>query len=318
LKGEIQNRAAGGPPAEPPKPNRMLTLVASMDALARRLLALEQREIPVAEKGEAGRGLAAARVNDDGELVFTLTDGELLNAGRVRGKDGVSPEPPPAPAAGVGVSAAVVNDDGHLVVALTDGRSIDAGRVRGKDGVSPEPPPAPADGVGIANAVQNEQGELLIALTDGRTLNVGRIRAKDGEPGRNADPAEPGATIETATIDDAGQLVLVMTDGRTLHAGRAVGKPGEPGDSIKGEAGRGISKIEIVNNELIVHLTDRTKQNLGRVVGKDGEATSPSPPAPAIELGDCYRANISAKDLDRLMMREVVIDGNVYQFVTLG
>ena len=43
MKGDIQNRAAGGPPAQPQKPTGLLALIGSVEAIARRLLVLEAR-----------------------------------------------------------------------------------------------------------------------------------------------------------------------------------------------------------------------------------------------------------------------------------
>ncbi|MBY9045638.1 hypothetical protein, partial [Pseudomonas fluorescens] len=89
-------------------------------------------ETPVFEQpkdGAAGVSIAGAVINEDGELVLSLTDGRAINAGRARGKDGVDGETPVFEqpkdgAAGVSIAGAVINEDGELVLSLTDGRAI--------------------------------------------------------------------------------------------------------------------------------------------------------------------------------------------------
>ncbi len=156
----------------------------------------------------------------------------------------------------------------------------------------------------------------MLALSDGRTLNVGRVRAKDGLPGRDADPVKDGESVASANVNGDGHLILTMTDGREIDAGLAV-REGKPGLSIKGDPGVGISKAEIVGGNLTIHLTNGTKQLLGRVAGKDGETKIVEIPTPVagatIEIGDLFPARISARDLDRLMIREITIDGETFQ-----
>lgn len=329
----IFNRAAQG--ESPPSSDGPWAAVEKLFVrVMARLTALERREPPKAVKGDDGRGIAAARLNTAGELIFTLSDGSEMNVGLVRPE---LPEPI-APlvqtvervvegAPGIGIAAAALNAAGELCLTLSDGRVLNVGMVKAKDGEpgkDAEPVERPADGVGIANAVQNEAGELLIALSDGRTLNVGRVRAKDGSPGKDADPAAPGTSVRAAVVNEAGQLILSMTDGTDINAGVVV-KKGDPGESVKGDPGDngvGIAKSEIVAGNLVLHMTDGSKQNVGRVVGKDGETkvvTTPSTaPVPDIEIGDTFRANVTAKDLDRLMLREITVDGHTIQVLTLN
>jgi hypothetical protein len=270
---------------------------------------------------ENGVGISNGTVDDRGHLILALTDGKSIDAGRVRGEDGNSPDPIEPPQNGVGIAAASVNAEGELVLSLSNGHTLNVGRVVGRDGDDAERFERPQDGVGVANAVQNEDGELLLVLSDGRTLNVGRVRAKDGEPGEDADPAEPGVSVKAAVINDAGHLVLSLTNGSEVDAGLAV-KQGEPGESIKGEKGIGVAKAEISGVNLVLHMTDGTKQTVGRVVGKDGETKviepPPLPSIPEIEIGDTFRANVTAKDLDRLMLREITVNGETIQVLALN
>lgn len=66
----------------------------------------------VSANGYAGVGIASAMINENGELVFTLTDGTELNVGKVVGENG---------AQGVGIeSISLSSDKNTLIIVLTD------------------------------------------------------------------------------------------------------------------------------------------------------------------------------------------------------
>lgn len=92
--------------------------------------------------GEDGVGIADLAINENGELVVTLTDGTEKNLGRVKGVDGV------------GVSAVAVNDKGELNVTLTDGTELNAGAA----------PMAPAEDSGLKTIVYVSLGTAVVSL----------------------------------------------------------------------------------------------------------------------------------------------------------
>ena len=69
------------------------------------------------QDGADGVGIADIRINENGELVVTLTDGTEKNLGKVTGADGV------------GISGVSINENGELIVTLTDGTELNAGAV---------------------------------------------------------------------------------------------------------------------------------------------------------------------------------------------
>ena len=69
------------------------------------------------QDGSDGVGIADIQLNENGELIITLTDGTEKNLGKVTGEDGV------------GISGVSINENGELIVTLTDGTELNAGAV---------------------------------------------------------------------------------------------------------------------------------------------------------------------------------------------
>lgn len=67
--------------------------------------------------GADGVGITDIKLNENGELIVTLTDGTEKNLGKVKGEDGV------------GISGVSINENGELIVTLTDGTELNAGAV---------------------------------------------------------------------------------------------------------------------------------------------------------------------------------------------
>ena len=70
------------------------------------------------KNGADGVGIADIKLNENGELIITLTDGTENNLGKVKGEDGV------------GISGVSINENGELIVTLTNGTELNAGIVR--------------------------------------------------------------------------------------------------------------------------------------------------------------------------------------------
>lgn len=110
--GEPGLQGEPGPPGEPGKPG---------------------------DKGTDGIGLADISIDDQGQLVASLTSGETKALGKVvgdvgpAGKDGIGKEGPPGKD-GIGLAGAIIDRDGELVVTLTNGEAKKLGPVVGKDG----------------------------------------------------------------------------------------------------------------------------------------------------------------------------------------
>ena len=76
------------------------------------------------QDGKDGVGIANIEINENGELVVTLTDGTEKNLGKVTGSDGV------------GITGAAINEDGELNLTLSDGTELNAGVVRTEEAVA--------------------------------------------------------------------------------------------------------------------------------------------------------------------------------------
>ena len=116
-------------------------------------------------------------LNENGELVITLTDGNEVNLGVVVGEDGNN---------GADGLTPYIGENGNWFIGDID------------TGVSAQG----QDGVGIKNITINENGELVITLTDGNEVNLGVVVGEDGE---NA--------VGIETIHQNGDKVtIVLTD----------------------------------------------------------------------------------------------------------
>lgn len=96
----------------------------------------------------AAVSVVGANINDDGNLILSMSDGSTIDAGYARGEDGV---------------------DGKDGIDGKDGRD-------GIDGI---------DGVGIKKAAVNDSGHLMIRLTDDTLIDTGYVIGADGKDGRD-------------------------------------------------------------------------------------------------------------------------------------
>ena len=140
------------------------------------------------DKGDAGSdgadgvGVKNAAVDENGNLIITLTDGTVHNLGKVTGVNG------------------------NVGAAGKDGQN-------GQNG---------SDGNGIQSAHIDSDGNLIITFTDGVITNLGKIvgsDGKDGKDGADGKDGKDGIGIKGCRIDDDGNLILTLTDNTTLDAG---------------------------------------------------------------------------------------------------
>lgn len=135
--------------------------------------------------GAAGVGVKDAVVDENGNLIITLTDGTVYNLGNVTGAKG---------------------DKGD---AGKDGQNGQDGS-NGSNGLN---------GTGIQSAHIDADGNLIITFTDGVVTNLGKIVGTDGKDGKDGADGKDGIGIKGCRIDDDGNLILTLTDNTTLDAG---------------------------------------------------------------------------------------------------
>ena len=203
------------------------------------------------DKGTDGVGILTAVINENGELVITLTDGNEVNLGVVVGEDGEN---------GADGLTPYIGENGNWFIGDTDTGVFAQGK----------------DGVGIKNITINENGELVITLTDGNEVNLGVVVGKDGNNG--ADGLTPyigengnwfigdtdtgvfaqgkdGVGIKNITINENGELVITLTDGNEVNLGVVVGEDGENAVGIETIHQNG-DKVTIVLTDYSVYEID--------------------------------------------------------------
>lgn len=134
--------------------------------------------------GKDGTCIVKAEINDINELILTLSDGKVLNAGVVKGTDGKDGEDGKNGTDGISVVDTQLNDNGELIVSFSDGTEKNVGVVVGEKG---------EDGVSIINTQINDDYQLIITLSNGTIMNLGSIKSDyvaEADHATNADNAE--------------------------------------------------------------------------------------------------------------------------------
>lgn len=183
--------------------------------------------------GEDGVTIESARIQT-GDLIFTMSNGEDINAGDISQFGGTS------------ASDAEINEAGQLVVIFSDGRTETIGQVvgpRGNNGLST-----------IAGFI-DPNGVLRFYRSDGSQYNVGQAIVPILDATGNA--------VEGARLGgvDNKELILELSSG-DFTVGKIVGD-----DGIDGTDGISIEDIYIDENDnnLYVRLTGGVAQALGEV-----------------------------------------------------
>jgi hypothetical protein len=158
--------------------------------------------------------IKSCTVLEDGTLSVELSDGTLLNAGKVIGPKGDKGDP-----------------------------GADA---KGLDGDKGDPG---ADGVGLADAIIDRDGHLVLTLTNGRTKSLGEVIGRDGKPGLDGKPGTDGADglsledLDIEMVDERHFKVFARREGKAVEKVlrvpamiyRSIYKDGEtyePGDAV--------------------------------------------------------------------------------------
>lgn len=136
---------------------------------------------PQGNDGEDGVSVTSASVNDSGHLIITLSNGQNLDAGLVKGADGTSIN-----IKGDLSSSADLPNSGQQIgdCYLISGdlwvytNSTESGSVNGFKNAGTIQGPA---GRGITSVNINASGQLVITYSDSETENVGKIVGDDGK-----------------------------------------------------------------------------------------------------------------------------------------
>ncbi|MBO4572489.1 MAG: leucine-rich repeat protein [Clostridia bacterium] len=156
--------------------------------------------------GADGASVTKAVINDDGYLVFTLSNGNELIAGKVKGADGSN---------GIDGKSAyeIAVENGYTG---TESEWLES--LRGKDGTNGS---NGADGVSVTNAEINADGELIITLSNGQSFNVGKIKENEiteGTEGLTYYPLPDGTYAVSAGVTQYLDTITIPA----THNGKAV------------------------------------------------------------------------------------------------
>ena len=189
----------------------------------------------------SAQSIESASFNDKGELIITLSDKTVLNAGKAIGSDGKN------------------GTDGK------DGKD-------GKDG---------ADGTSITDVDVNDAGELVLTFSNSKGVNLGKIVGATGAQGPQGEKGETGATGAQGPQGEKGETGATGAQGPQGEKGEtgatgAQGPQGEKGDKgdtgaqgPQGEQGVGIQNIQIDNatHTMTITLTNGREFVFENIVG---------------------------------------------------
>jgi hypothetical protein len=236
------------------------------------------------DKGDTGVGVKSVVINENGNLIITLTDDTVLDLGKVtgdKGSQGDKGDQGETGATGVGVKSVTIDENGDLIITLTDDTVHNAGKVtgdKGNQGDKGDKGDTGATGVGVKSVTIDENGNLIITLTDDTVYNAGKVTGNNGDKGETG---AAGVGVKSVAIDENGNLVITLTDDTVHNLGKITGAKGDKGEQgdkgdkgDKGDAGNngaaGVGVKDAVvdeNGNLIITLTDGTVYNLGNVTG---------------------------------------------------
>ena len=170
--------------------------------------------------GANGVGIEGATVDENGNLILSLSNDTDINVGKVKGEDGQDGTDGKD---GIGITGVKI-ENGELIITFSDGNSSNLGNIvgaDGKDGTDGK------DSVGIDRIELDENYNLTIYLTEGEPISLGCIRGEKGENGADGKSAYElykekfgyEGTEEQWLIDLAnGNLAVVETHTVTFDA----------------------------------------------------------------------------------------------------
>ena len=132
--------------------------------------------------GANGVGIEGATIDENDDLILSLSNDTEINVGKVKGEDGQDGTDGKD---GISITGVKI-EDGELVITFSDGNSSNLGNIigaDGKDGTDGK------DGVGIERIELDEEYNLTIYLTEGEPILLGCIRGEKGENGADGKSA---------------------------------------------------------------------------------------------------------------------------------
>lgn len=249
--------------------------------LAKRLAALEQREMPSLEgyvTVEGVGGIVADAVSAAIAEIPIPQDGKSVEPELVQAIVNKVVAALPAPEKGdrgLGIKDLLIDREGQLVATFDDGSTKALGRVVGKDA-----DPLPVDPEQVANVVRIEVEKAVSSLPDPepvvvepREVDMGAVREIVDEMAQQAVSEQLPDAIKAIPVPEAPAPIEPDMEaiGKMIADGiaKAVSElpPAEKGDAGVGLAGAMIDR----DGNLVVTTSDGTAHNLGLVVGKDGK-----------------------------------------------
>lgn len=242
-------------------------------------------QITVTIGGLISRGVKAVEVTDAGKLIFTLTDGSVIDLGSVIGPQGPKGETGPAGPQGQTGPAGAQGETGEA------GASITSITKKSQSGTT---------------------ATYTIALSDGKTFDF-NVETVKGEKGDKGDKGETGATGATGPKGDPGQTGPQGETGQTGPAGPQ-GPKGDTGTgfTVKGYYGSVSALQASVKNPEVgdaygvgaaapydIYIYDGVTNawvNNGPLQGAKGDKGDPGEQGPKGEPGDTGPAGASGTD----------------------
>ncbi len=196
----------------------------------------KKKRIFVKVRCELSRGITAAEIDENGHLVFTMSDGTTADMGLVVGEDGASI---------TGIERTAVTPEANIyTVTMSDGtqfrfEALAATGAPGKDGADGKDG---SDGVSPIVSVSQITGGHRVTVTDAEGKQ--QFDVMDGaaaEKGEKGDPGAPGASVTGIALSEQtgtqATYTVTMSDGSKFDftvqavAGRdgADGAPGRDG-----------------------------------------------------------------------------------------
>ena len=169
-KGYVDTAIANIP--DPVTSLSSLTDVSISDATSGQVLAFNGTNwyAANAELGGGGTSISSAVVNASGHLIVTLSTGDVIDAGYVKGDTGLKGDK---------------GDTGLQGIQGLKGDKGDAGSqgIQGIQGIQGTAGTAGSAGIGVSSAVVDSNGNLLITLTSGNVINAGSSVGPKGDKG---------------------------------------------------------------------------------------------------------------------------------------
>ena len=255
------------------------------------------------QDGEDGVSVIKAELNDQGELVFTLSNSTTYNIGIIKGEKGDKGEDGTDGENGkdgIGIASVEINENQELIIILSDNTEHNLGVIKGEKGDTGsqgEKGDKGEEGRGIKEIVINDN-ILKITLTDETIIDLGNIKGEKGENGIDGVNGEDGLT---PFINNLGNWQIGDNDTNV----KAKGEDGENGEDGKdGENGKsayqyanetGFNGTEQEFSEYLSRITEL--DNLQKKADLDSNGLVPTSQLPSY-VDDVIEANIITNSIE--------------------